>query len=283
MTIATFCRDQLLAHGPLTADDLGQRAAAAGVTRAASPRSAVMSTMHGREIQLPDDRYVTPLWLLEGRCLTTPALGLPEWSCDPRDTSQQDLGLLHVALNLAPVALVGGGYLRQYGWHGRWTCNRPLPEPTPDELICVRVTGGELELTTIGKDAVASPEPAVVAALNQAADDRRWSYSYDTGTAVNRALAELILADAALLRSPLPPLHTFVDALGREVRAMEQTDLVLDDASDTGFVELRLHLDLARRLERIAELEGLTSAEWVERQIDLHAYRHLQPPLRLVP
>jgi hypothetical protein len=45
MTIATFCRDELLAHGPLTLDELTDRAVRAGVTRSTTPRSSVGSAI----------------------------------------------------------------------------------------------------------------------------------------------------------------------------------------------------------------------------------------------
>lgn len=41
MTIASFCRDLLLASGPLPLDVLATKAAAAGVTTARDPAAAV--------------------------------------------------------------------------------------------------------------------------------------------------------------------------------------------------------------------------------------------------
>lgn len=51
MTIASFCRDELLAHGPLTLDDLAARAVTAGVTRAANPTSTVRQAIQYDELE----------------------------------------------------------------------------------------------------------------------------------------------------------------------------------------------------------------------------------------
>lgn len=223
MTIATFCRDELLAHGPLTLDELADRAASAGVTQALNPRGTVGSAIRQRELELSDGRWVTPLWLLEGRCLTTPALGIPEWTCDPRDTSQYDLGLLELAASLVPIPLVGGGMLRRRSYLGGWKSSVALPEPRDGDLLCFRVTGGALDVTVIPTALTDTVEAARLSKeLNLIVEPRIYDYRWQPGTAVNRRLAELIVADDTLLRTPVPPLSVGCDLLAKEVARIER-------------------------------------------------------------
>lgn len=226
MTIATFCRDELLASGPLTLDELAARALRAGVTRSSDPRAAVRRAMQHRELELAGERWVTPLWLLEGRCLTTPALGIREWTCDPRDTSEQDLGLLRLAVRLAPIPLAGGGYLRSRNPWGGWRSSTRLPEPRAGELLCLRLRGGVLEPSVIPAAVTRTPDAARVgAALDAIVPSHR--YGWRAGTAVLQRLAELVLADDALLRSPLPPLSECCALLAAErarQEALEEED-----------------------------------------------------------
>jgi hypothetical protein len=223
MTIATFCRDELLAHGPLTLDELTDRAVQAGVTRSATPRSTVSSAIRYRELELTDGRLVTPLWLLEGRCLTTPALGVSDWCCDPSDTSSQDLGVLHRAANLTPIPLVGGGMLRRRGWQDAWTFTRPLPTPAPGELLCFRIIGAALDVTTVPFAATCSPSSdRFVSDLNGPHPRRRFD-EWDPGASVERRLADLLVADDTLLRTPVPPLSLCSDVLASEVRRLART------------------------------------------------------------
>ena len=70
MTISTFCRDQLLTHGPLPLQTLADLAAEAGTTTARDPAAAVRGAIAYKEVQLADGRWATPMWLLEGRILT---------------------------------------------------------------------------------------------------------------------------------------------------------------------------------------------------------------------
>jgi hypothetical protein len=223
MTIATFCRDELLAHGPLTLDELAGRASRAGVTQALNPRGSVGSAIRHREVELSDGRWVTPLWLLEGRCLTTPALGIPEWTCDPRDTSRYDLGLIELAASLAPIPLVGGGMLRRRNYNGGWKSSVALPEPRHGDLLCFRVTGGALEVTMIPTATTDTLQAARVSKLlNTLVPPRFYDYRWQAGTAVNQRLAELILTDDTLLRSPVPPLSECSDLLAEEVARVER-------------------------------------------------------------
>ena len=286
MSIASFCRDELLAYGPLTADDLGERAAAAGVTRAASPRNAVLSAMRGREVELSDGRWVSPLYVLEGRCLTTPLLPLMT-SDVPHDSNEEDLALLHRAARLRPIPLVGGGYLRHYGYNRWWKSSARLPEAASDELLCLRVTNGELAISTVHDSELATPDRAVVGKLDDATGPRRNWYD-DATTAVVTRLAELILADPSLMRQPGPPLSRQVGALRRVVERREEQRLrsrcwLPEDSWQFQGLTLHLSDDHALRLDRLAALDGLLPYEWVERQIDRVALNALQPQLRLVP
>lgn len=82
MTISAFCRDQLLAQGPLGLETLAHLAADAGKTTVRNPACAVRSAISYKEVLLADGRWATPLWLLEGRILTARRLPLVEGWAD---------------------------------------------------------------------------------------------------------------------------------------------------------------------------------------------------------
>lgn len=286
MTIATFCRDELLAHGPLTLDELGARASAAGVTRAADPASAVRTAMRGRELELRDGRWVSPLFLLEGRCLTTPVLPIMGGDV-PRDSSEEDLELLHRAARLGPIPLAGGGYLRQYGYHRWWKCTATLPEPGEDELLCFRVDHGELAISTLSVSELVPLPSTVAEQLDLAARSRRSWYA-DTATAVATRLAELVLEDPQLLRTPAPPLSRAVSTLGeqaqeREMQRRREPDWLYEDRRRPLSYPLHLSDEHAWKLDQLADDEQLLPYEWVERAIDLRYRDEHEPRLRLLP
>ena len=107
MTISSFCRDQLLAHGPLPLQTLADLAADAGKTTARDPAAAVRTALAYKEIQLADDRWATPLWLLEGRILTVHRLPIvDEWAAPDVDDGYD--ALLDAGLSLEDPDLADG-------------------------------------------------------------------------------------------------------------------------------------------------------------------------------
>jgi hypothetical protein len=267
MTIASFCRDQLLAHGPLTLDELGTRASRAGVTASSDPRNAVRSAMKHREVELHGERMVTPLWLLEGRCLTTRNLDL---SGEGDDRRSYDLGLLDLALSLGPIPFVDGGTLRRTGYDGAWKCTGRLPEPGDDELLCFRVVGRALEVTTVPAAAVTCPDPLRTAL--DVPEPRYRDYRWSTAGVVHRRLSEAVLADDALLREPAPPLSSCCPMLAAEAerelverRAGWYRQPWYDEPCDHGpALNLRLTDEEEWTLQRLASAAGLGLETWLQ-------------------
>jgi hypothetical protein len=218
MTIASFCRDELLAHGPLTLDELTTRAVAAEVTRSANPTSSVRQAIQYGELELADGRWATPLQLLEGRCLTTPSLAGDYWGGDEISTSDLDLALLRLAVRDRPIPVAGGGKLAAERYGGSWDVPDSFPDPAPGELLCLRVEAGGLTVTTVALDETESPAARrFVVALNRAVP--RSSSWRDRST--SEAIADLLATDEAYLREPAPPLSWCCDALREEVSSRE--------------------------------------------------------------
>jgi hypothetical protein len=254
MTIASFCRDELLAHGPLTLDTLATRAVAAGATRAANPASAVRQAIQYDELELADGRWVTPLQLLEGRCLTTPSL-----RGDDLDTSDLDLDLLRLAARGRPIPIRGGGELARSRYDGGWDLPDAVADPGPDELLCLRIEGGELVIATIAaRDTESLPSRRFVAALNSSS--RRDLPSWPRSGSTNGVVADLVTGDDSLLRAPAPPLSWCSDELRKEVarreasrreRELERWQPYAYRDTD-GLLTLRLTQQQAELLQRIA-------------------------------
>ena len=156
MTISAFCRSQLLEHGPLTLEVLTAGAVAAGKTRSRSPMSAVRSAIAHKELLLPDGRWATPLWLLEGRTLTTRRLPDEDvWDCgdevDAGERARHDLDLLQRATRSGQVPLATGGALRTDLYSDLWRAPKDWPhvQPGPGELLALRVQQGVLHVDVI--------------------------------------------------------------------------------------------------------------------------------------
>lgn len=283
MTIAAFCRDQLLAHGPLTLDELADRATQAGKTRSLNPRSSVASAIRSRELELADGRWVSPLWLLEGRCLTTPWFGrgkseiwdaddYDDWYDEPRDTSRHDLALLHRAALLGPLPLAGGGTLLVQGWSPSLSSTTPLPVPGRGELLCFRVVDGFVHVRVIEAGATRSPaSDALAQQLDALPENGSWRHDLDLS--VSRRLAELVVADPEVLHSPAPPLSTCVPALARAVGQEHQARLEHEYWMSCPSYTLRFDLCTSLDLERLASEARCSTTEWLERQA-LDAIRH---------
>jgi hypothetical protein len=193
MTIASFCRDQLLAFGPLSLDELTSRALAAGVTRARNPQAALMSALRYQEVELLDGRWVTPAWLLDGRYLTTAGAGTSHRGWFDGDL---DLGLLGREL-LTPVDIP--------------------PHHDPDEVSCLHVVDGEVRTSTTTWSDVQTSD---VAALSERVAALGSPARYGNRVAfAHRAIAQLMVDDPTTFRTPLPPLSSWVPALVEEVRS----------------------------------------------------------------
>jgi hypothetical protein len=247
MTIHSFCHAELLAHGPLSSDELTARAVAAGVTRARDPLQSVLSAVRHVELQLLDGRWVTPLWLLEGRCLTATELPWPlAWSTEP----DADLGLL--------------------GPRARALRHEGAPALAHGEVLCVTVSDGEVCMTT-----VPTPDPGTleVAALADrlAALTPRPRYGDERRTAL-RAVAQLLVDDPTTFRTLLPPLSAWVPALVEDARRraeQEQSLLAWQDEQER-HRRSEVMLDDCQAIEvaLAAERAGVPVHVWVTDALD---------------
>lgn len=248
MTIASFCREQLLANGPLSLDDLTSRAVDAGVTRAKNPHASVGSALRYGEVELRDGRWVTGLWLLEGRCLTAPSLPHPRpW-----------YGEVH-----ADLGLLGDNV------------------PTRDPMVladlddsatvsCVRVLDGQVQVTRIP---VPDSDTAEVADLAKrlTAITPQGRYGGQRTTAL-RAVAQLMVDDPAAFRTPLPPLSSWVPALVEDARRRdaEAREMAQWHEADERRRARQVVLDdcTAIEVQFAAERAFMSVREWVLNAID---------------
>ena len=243
MTIATFCREQLLT-GPLSLDDLVSRAVDAGVTRALNPHNSVLSAIRRDEIELLDGRWVTPLWLLEGRCLTAAQLPhVTPWYGE----KDADLGLLGSSM--------------------------PTTTETQDSstVRCVRVSGGQVEVSSIPAPDPGTLEVAALAARLASLTPPAKPYGDRRGPAL-RAVAQLMVDDPTCFRSPLPPLSTWVPALVADARRCEEESRRAEQAcyEQERRRSRQVTLDdcTAIEVQLAAERTGQTIGEWVMDAID---------------
>jgi len=215
MTIHAFCHEQLMTHGPLTLEALTDLAVAAGVTHSGTPHVSVRKSLRGRAVPMPDGRLATPLWLLEGRVLTTHAVGENGFSYNADGAS--DVALLTPALRTGPVPLASGGELRApsswgYGW--RAPKGWPGVAPGDGELLGLRIRDGALHVELVREDdALQQRGQALAAAL----EDAQLDLFLGDPAAVSRRLTEALWAslatDPGLLTEPVPPLSECIPAL----------------------------------------------------------------------
>lgn len=242
MTISSFCRDVLLTHGPLPSSELAARAVAAGITRARNPEDAVRSVLREREVELLDGRWVTPRWLLEGRCLTAHHVPHLAWYGEV----DADLGLL------------GTDLLREAA--------RVAPAPGLDAVLCLRVAGGAVTVGTVPE-----PDPGTleVAALAARLAAPRRGYPYDENRRVLSTVAQLMADDPTTFRDPLPPLSSWVPALVERARELEESVLAWEGAEHRRYSN-ELVLDDCRSVEvrLAAERAGLPASAWLSDVVD---------------
>jgi hypothetical protein len=200
-TIAQFCVELLAERGPLSAELLGQGCAKTRVTTSRDPARAVVSALahERRVVRLGDRRYARVLDLLEGRWLTTHLVPYPH---------------VEVGLNLVPLAgplahglpLSSGGVLRTHPYSVELTGPQGwLPPLDPDELLGVRLTGGELEVRGLRLDDDADAAGEDLARRVLTLTPQRvfpGAEAHDVG----RTLLRLMHTDPDILREPIPPL-----------------------------------------------------------------------------
>lgn len=235
MTISSFCRELLL-HGPLPLDVLADRAVEAGVTTARDPLSSVRGALAYKEVLLDDGRWATPLWLLEGRVLTSCALpvddGWPEEDVGPVGDepfevagATHDLALLDAALRSGPLPLAAGGELRRSSYGTAWRAPKGWPgvRPGPRELLGLRIRDGRLHVELVPLT------PRLRLAGDQLAhqlgplDPRKQGWWTSSDAQVSRELTTVLwnrmAADPAFLTAPVPPLSHCVPPLAFAVRS----------------------------------------------------------------
>lgn len=274
MPISSFCRDQLLAQGPLPLQTLADLAADAGKTTARDPAIAVRSALAHKEIQLADDRWATPLWLLEGRILTVHRLPTVDEGAAPDvdegydalldaslaledsdltdgiDGTHHDLALLDLAARTRPLPLAAGGLLHSNRWGSGWRVPKGWPglRPGRDQLLGLRVRGGQVHVELV----------PVTAELHRAGDllaeglgpldarGRYWS-SEDSLVSDNlvAALWNRMAAEPSFLTSPVPPFSQCIPPLASALRTAR-------DRRVAQATRWRPQLDLPAHLQSVA-------------------------------
>lgn len=244
MTISSFCRDLLLARGPLPLQALSDLAVAAGATSARDPVAAVRGVISSKEVQLADGRWATPLWLLEGRVLTVRRLpGPTAWTAGDLDDdsdllldgadldgSTHDLAPLAVAARCSALPVAGGGLLRRDHWSDRWQTPKGWPgiRPGRGQLLALQVRQGQVcvELVTETAEMVRAGE-RLAAQLGPLDAPRRYWAPDDSAVsdALVDALWNLMAEDPTFLTAPVPPLSECVPPLAGALRAARDAQL----------------------------------------------------------
>lgn len=240
MTISSFCRDQLLAHGPLPLPVLADRAAQAGVTTAQDPLASVRSAIAYKEVLLADGRWATPLWLLEGRILTTSSLPLGGWTHlvtedayddwslplaeDRPEDAQHDLALLEAALRSAPLPLAAGGVLRRTAYGSGWRAPKDWPGVGlgRHELLGLRVREGQLHLELVRMTPELRTAGEQLACELERLDPNGhgwWGTDLRVSQDLTDALWNRMAADPTFLTSPVPPLSQCIPPLAVAIRS----------------------------------------------------------------
>lgn len=279
MTISSFCRDQLLARGPLPLQTLADLAVAAGVTSARDPVAAVRGVISYRQVQLADGRWATPMWLLEGRVLTARRLpGRAAWAEGDLDDgsdllleevdldgSTHDLALLAFAARCSALPVAGGGLLHLDRWSERWRTPKGWPGVRPGraQLLALQVRQGQVcvEVVTETPEMVRAGERLAAQLGPLDAPTRHWA---PDDSAVSDALVDVLwnrmAEDPTFLTSPVPPLSECVPPLAGALRAAR--DWRLREAG-----RWRPQLDLPGELRHVAleqaHGDGQLPDEWL--------------------
>ncbi len=218
--IVTFCADQINASGPLTPDDLGARAAGAGLTKSGNPAASVRTALRQSPVmvQLPDGRFDSARRMLDGAALTHRV----RYATKGRQVifAGPELAMLdQLLVHEGSLALSAGGAISlSFGEFGGW-CGPPdwLPDVRADALLAFRLRSGRVAVEPVlDEPSLSSPATErlrVVLRRYLRADDglsQRQS-QHTLGAMMLRALAEV----PDLLIEPLPPLDEVLQ-LGSE-------------------------------------------------------------------
>jgi hypothetical protein len=289
MTISSFCRDQLLAHGPLPLQTLADLAAHAGKTTARDPAAAVRNAIAYKEIQLADDRWATPLWLLEGRVLTARRLPIVEGGTDHDlddgydglrdaapfledpdvadgiDGTRHDLALLDLAARSRPLALAAGGLLHSNRYGSGWRVPRGWPALRlgRDQLLGLRVREGQVHVELVpANDELYRAGHLLAGELGPLDAPRLYWSTEDSLVSDNLVIAlwNRMAVDPTFLTSPVPPLSQCIPPLASALRTAR--DRRVAEAS-----RWRPQLDLPVQLQAVAVRAARRSdqllAEWL--------------------
>lgn len=244
MSISSFCRDQLLARGPLPLQTLTELAVEAGTTTARDPAAAVRGAIGYKEVQLADGLWATPMWLLEGRILTVRRLPVDEDGAgpdlddgddalldaslfqegpDPAGT-RADLALLDVAARHHAVPLAGGGLLRRASYGSGWHVPKGWPgvRPGRDQLLGVRVREGQLHVELVPMTEELRRAGDLLAEELGPLDGSGCSWSTLDGVVSDNLVAALwnrMAADPTFLTSPVPPFHQCIPPLAEALHS----------------------------------------------------------------
>ncbi len=297
MTISSFCRDQLLAHGPLPLQALADLAADAGKTTARDPAAAVRAALTFTEIQLADDRWATPLWLLEGRILTVhrlpivdegPApdvddeydapldagLALEDPDPDLADGTHHDLALLDLAARTRPLPLAAGGLLHSSRYGSGWRVPKGWPGLLPgrDQLLGLRVREGQVHVELVpATDELYRAGDLLADELGPLdARGRYWS-TEDSLVSDNlvAALWNRMAVDPSFLTFPVPPLSQCIPPLASALRTVR--DRRVAEAS-----RWRPQLDLPAHLQAVAVRAAWCSDQLLDEWLNAFASQTLR-------
>lgn len=254
---ATAAAEFVLAHGPLTLEQLHTLAVEREVTRARTPaslRSALSDS--SRFVLRPEGRYDTAARLLAGCVFTT----RPRRS--PRD------GVLWLNRDVDPLLALGAASLPlQMGGDVRAGAGRTptwvgpagwLPDVDPGGLLALHWDGKALAVAA-AKDVPATDSPRAhdvrrfLAAHATARHNGSWPYS--SAPPLTAVVLSALVEDPMLFRTPVPPLSELLP-LPEDLRPHEQGPPHTEFGSDQVLqvpLPLRVHGELSRRADLLGD------------------------------
>jgi hypothetical protein len=256
-SFATAAAEFVLAHGPLTLDQLHTLALEKEVTRARTPASLRSSLSDSSKfVQRPDGRYDTAARLLAGSVFTT----RPRRS--PRDGVlwlSRDVDPL-LALNATSMRLGTGGEVRAGAgatptWVGPagW-----LPDVEPGALLGLCWDGKALTASR-ADDVPAADSPRtqdvrrLLAAHASARHTGMWPYR--DAPPLTAVVLSALVEDPDLFRTPLPPLSELLP-LPEDLRPQDERPPYLEFGTDEVLrvpLPHRVHRELARRADLLGD------------------------------
>ena len=245
--------DLLLAHGPLSPEDLHALAVERGLTRTKHPNSLMSSLAADRAfVQRPDGRWDAAVRLLQGQVFTTrPRTGLRE-------------GVVWAHRDLDPLALLpalpllrGGELVRGKGQVECWL-GPPgwLPALPGDSLLALRWTGTSLDASALD---VPAGDADAVRGVREVLDrharvERHPAWTARPEVCLARAVLSALVEAPDLFAAPLPPLRELLP-LPEGLRPYEGGAPGTRDPRRIVEVPLpeRVHDELVRRADLIGE------------------------------